>query len=90
MLVNMPEVPEVEPFNIIIELLAFRRLLTIDELAGLLEKSKSGVYGMAQTHDAPGIMIGGTWRFDPSTVADWLIKKQPQLAVSARKLRKAA
>ncbi len=35
-------------------------------------------------------MIGGSWRFDPSTIAIWLIKKEPQLAVAARRQLKAA
>jgi hypothetical protein len=35
-------------------------------------------------------MIGGSWRFDPSTLANWLIKKEPQLAVAARRQLKAA
>ena len=90
MLVNMHEVPEREPFNLIIELSAFRRLLTIDEVADLLEKSKFTVYRMAQKKQIPGLMIGGSWRFDPSTLAIWLIKKEPQLAVAARRQLKAA
>jgi hypothetical protein len=35
-------------------------------------------------------MIGGSWRFDPLTIAMWLIKKEPQLAVAARRQLKAA
>ena len=90
MLVDMPEVPEDEPFNIINALSAVRRLLTIDEVADLLGKSKYTFYRMAQKKQVPGLMIGGSWRFDPSTLAMWLVKKEPQLALAARKQRKAA
>lgn len=48
MLVNMPEVPEGEPFNIINALSAVRKLLTVDEIAEFLGKSKFTIYRMAQ------------------------------------------
>lgn len=38
----------------------------------------------------PAFPVGGSWRFDPSTIAAWLIKKDPQLAVAARRQLKAA
>jgi excisionase family DNA binding protein len=90
MLEDMHEVPEGEPFNIINALSAVRRLLTIDEVADLLGKSKSAVYRMAQEKHIPAMMIGGSWRFDPSTLAIWLVKKEPQLAVAARRQLRAA
>ena len=91
MLVNMPAVPEGEPFNIIIALSAFRRLLKIEEVfTDLLGKSKFTVYRMAQKKQIPALMIGGSWKFDPSTLIIWLVKKEPQLAVAARRQLKAA
>jgi hypothetical protein len=33
-------------------------------------------------------MINGSRMFDPSTIAMWLIKKEPQLVVAARWLAK--
>jgi len=35
-------------------------------------------------------MIGGSRMFDPSTLALWLIRKEPQLAVAARQFQQAA
>jgi excisionase family DNA binding protein len=91
MLIDMPEVPEGEPFNIINALSAMRRLLTVDEVAELLGKSTFTIYRMAQKKQIPGMLIGGSWKFDPSTLIMWLTKKEPQLAVAARKqLKKAA
>ncbi len=90
MLEDMHEVPEREPFNIVNALSAFRRLMTIDEVADILEKSKFTIYRMAQKKKIPALLIGGSWRFDPSTIANWLIKKEPQLAVAARRQLKAA
>lgn len=90
MLIDMPEVPDGEPFNIINALSAVRRLLTVDEVAELLGKSKFTIYRMAQKKQIPAPLIGGSWKFDPSTLIMWLTKKEPQLAVAARRQRKAA
>ncbi len=86
----MPEVPERELFNIINVLSAFKRLLKVGDVANLLEKSEFTIYRMAQEKQIPAFMVGGSWRFDPSTIAMWLIKKEPQLAVAARRQLKAA
>jgi hypothetical protein len=32
-------------------------------------------------------MLGGSRKFDPSTLIVWLCKKEPQLAVAARQLK---
>jgi len=90
MFIDMREVPEGEPFNVINALSAMRRLLTVDEVAEILRKSKFTIYRMAQKKQIPAFPVGGSWRFDPSTLAVWLIKKEPQLAVVARRQLKAA
>jgi hypothetical protein len=53
MLEDMHEVPERELFNIINALSAFRRVMTIDEVAILLAKSKWTIYRMAQKKRIP-------------------------------------
>lgn len=90
MLEDMTEALGIEPFNIINVLSAVRRLLTVDEIAELLGKSPSTIDRMVRKKQIPAVMISGSWRFDPSTIILWLIKKEPQLAVAARILRKAA
>jgi excisionase family DNA binding protein len=79
-----------QPFNIIAKLESIDRLLTVDEVAGLLGLSKFTIYRMAQKRQIPCLMLGGTRKFDPSTLIVWLCKKEPQLAVAARQLKLTA
>jgi len=78
------------PFNILVALQAVRGLLSVDQVAELLGKSKFTVYRMAQKKQIPSLMIGGSRMFDPSTLALWLTKKEPLLAAAARLLQQAA
>jgi hypothetical protein len=52
--------------------------------------SKFTIYRMAQKRQIPCMMLGGTRKFDPSTLIMWLCKKEPQLAVAARQLKLTA
>lgn len=79
-----------EPFNILNALSSYNRLLTVEDIAYLFGLSKFTIYRMAQKHQIPCLMIGGTRKFDPSTLAAWLTKKEPQLATAARKLKSVA
>jgi excisionase family DNA binding protein len=79
-----------KPFNILNALLAYSRLLNIDEVSALLDLSKFTIYRMAQKHQIPCLMIGGSRKFDPSTLIVWLTKKEPQLAAAARLLKSIA
>lgn len=78
------------PFNILIALQEFRGLISVDQVAELLEKSIFTIYRMAQKRQIPSLMVGGSRMFDPSTLALWLIKKEPQIAVAARQFQQAA
>jgi excisionase family DNA binding protein len=80
----------VEPYNVINRLESVGRLLSVDEVAQLLGLSKFTVYRLANKRQIPSIMLGGTRRFDPSTLILWLTKKEPQLAVAARQMRTIA
>ena len=50
-------------------------MLTVREVAELLQKSHFSIYRMAQRRQIPSLMIGGTRYFDPSVLALWLSKK---------------
>ena len=65
-------------------------LLSVEEVAEIFGKSPDTVYRMAQKRQIPSFMFGGSRCFDPSELALWLIKKEPQLAVAARYFKEAA
>lgn len=77
-------------FNVLQALEAARGLLTVAEVAELLRKSVTVIYRLAERSQIPCFRIGGEWRFDPSTLAFWLIKKDPTLAAAARHQANAA
>jgi len=76
-----------QPFNVVSHLESAGRLLSVDEVAEILSLSKYTIYRMAQKRQIPSLMLGGTRKFDPSTLIAWLAKKEPQLTVVARQLR---
>lgn len=76
-------------YNILIALESIHRMLTVREVADLLQKSHYSIYRMAQRRQIPSLIIGGTRYFDPSVLAMWLSKKEPSLAAAARRLRTA-
>ncbi|WP_348262661.1 helix-turn-helix domain-containing protein [Telmatobacter sp. DSM 110680] len=78
------------PFNILIALYSLTGLLSAEEVAEMFGKSPFTIYRMAQKREIPSFMFGGSRCFDPSELALWLIKKEPQLAVAARHFQKAA
>jgi len=78
-----------EMFNILLALESVHRMLTVREVAELLQKSHFSIYRMAQRRQIPSLMIGGTRYFDPSVLALWLSKKEPSLATAARRLKTA-
>jgi excisionase family DNA binding protein len=55
--VNAPEPPEV---------------LTIEQVAELLETDADTIVGLAESGELPGRKIGDEWRFRRSAVLDWL------------------
>ena len=78
------------PFNILTALYSLTGLLSVEEVAEMFGKSPFTIYRMAQERQIPSFMFGGSRCFDPSELALWLIKKEPQLAVAARHFQKAA
>lgn len=76
-------------YNILLALESVHRMLTVREVAELLQKSHFSIYRMAQRRQIPSLMIGGTRYFDPSVLALWLSKKEPSLAAAARRLKTA-
>ena len=46
--------------------------LTVSEVATLLSISERQVYKLAAQNRIPSFKVGGSARFDPSTVAHWI------------------
>lgn len=46
--------------------------MTIDDLAGYLQVSKSSLYKLAQDGKVPGHKVGKHWRFHRSVIDRWL------------------
>jgi excisionase family DNA binding protein len=58
-----------------------RAALTVSEVAGILSVSERQVYKLAASNRIPSFRIGGSVRFDPAAIADWLRQKMlPQLS----------
>lgn len=47
-------------------------VMTIDDLAGYLQVSKSSLYKLAQEGRVPGQKVGRHWRFSRVAINDWL------------------
>ena len=47
-------------------------VMTIDELAGYLQVSKSSLYKLAQDGRIPGQKVGRHWRFHKAAIDAWL------------------
>lgn len=54
-----------------------RKALTVNELADILQMSKSAVYEQAAAGRIPSFKVGSSLRFDPQLIADLLRKKYP-------------
>lgn len=82
-----PEAPEM--FNILRALESARGLLKVQDVANLFHKSPFTIYRMAEKRQIPSLVVGGSRYFDPSVLALWLSKKEPALAVAARRFKAA-
>ena len=58
--------------SIISHIRSRRSFWTADELGTLFAMSSKTIYKMAATGRIPSFRIGGTVRFDPSAMAEWL------------------
>ena len=50
-------------------------ILTIREVAELLKINEKTAYKLAAASKIPGIKVGGSWRFDRSTISTWVKTK---------------
>ncbi len=50
-------------------------ILTIREVADLLKINEKTVYKLAAASKIPGIKVGGSWRFDRTTISTWVSTK---------------
>lgn len=51
-------------------------VMTIDDLAGYLQVSKSSLYKLAQEGKVPGQKVGRHWRFHKPTIDGWLARQE--------------
>ncbi len=66
----MSQKPSVQQFQQ--EPVTLERLLTVKDIADLLQLSQVKVYRMISDHGLPSIKIGGSRRFRPSEVYAWI------------------
>jgi excisionase family DNA binding protein len=50
-------------------------ILTIREVAELLKINEKTVYKLAAASKIPGVKVGGSWRFDRTTISTWIRSK---------------
>ena len=74
-----------QPFNIIAKLESIDGLLTVDEVAALLNLSKFTIYRMAQKRQIPCLMLGDSEVRPFNTHSLVVQEKEP--AVAARQLK---
>jgi excisionase family DNA binding protein len=59
-------------------------ILTIREVADLLKINEKTVYKLAAASKIPGVKVGGSWRFDRTTISTWIKSKSAaDMAVAA-------
>lgn len=57
-------------------------ILTIREVANLLKINEKTVYKLAAAAKIPGVKVGGSWRFDRTTISTW-IRTATDLAIGS-------
>lgn len=62
--------------SIIKQLRATRRPLTVRQAAETLGLHEQTIYKWSRTGRIPTLRIGGTLRFDPALLADWLENRE--------------
>ena len=67
-----------EPLSLIDRLKNFQRALTPEELADLLQVSRLTVVRKAKKGTIPSFRVGTCVRFDPKSVALWLMRRGVQ------------
>jgi excisionase family DNA binding protein len=50
-------------------------LLTVEDMAGLLQVSTETVRRKARTGEVPAVRVGRLWRFDPEQIRAWRGRK---------------
>jgi len=51
-------------------------VMTIDDLAGYLQVSKSSLYKLVQSGKVPGQKVGKHWRFSRAVIERWLARSE--------------
>lgn len=64
------------------------KVLTVNEVATILEVNRDTVYKKARSGEIPGIRIGRVWRFYQDVLDEWLRKKSGKEIGAWRKQEK--
>jgi len=59
------------------------KMLTIKEVAELMGVHERTIYRLANEGKMPGFKFGGTWRFDPETIKQWISQEMLKNCTSA-------
>lgn len=73
---NPIRVRQASPATCVDALLRSQRLLRAKEVSGLLAVSPQQVYALVDRGSIPCYRIGGSIRFDPSEIANWLLTRR--------------
>jgi len=82
---SRPELPPVHDdgavFSVVDQIKAYRRPMSVAELAPILGRSEDALYRMVDKGDIPTFQIPGSRKivFDPSSIVFWLMKHNPIL-----------
>lgn len=71
-------------YSLLEDLESRNSVLKVKEMAIILRVSEDAIYDLAVEGTIPSFTIGKQRRFDPSTVAYWLRKKDPTFALAAK------
>ncbi len=56
------------PYNVLLALRSIRHLMSVKEVAKLLDKSQFAIYRMVRRNQIPHMSLGGSLKFDPSSL----------------------
>jgi hypothetical protein len=79
-------------FSVLGELEGAKGLLDVKAVAKLLDVTAKTIYKLAdaQPPRIPAIRVGAAVKFDPQTLAYWVLRQNPMIALAHRAAAKAA
>jgi excisionase family DNA binding protein len=77
-------------YSILEELETAKGLMDVKAVAKLLNVTGKTIYKLAEEQRIPCIRIGASLKFDPQTLAYWVRKQNPMIALAHRAAAKSA